>query len=159
MSRLFVATCGYKRITKYLLQYYGINECVHDIITPMCIGKPEGFRLDTKNELLDYAKREYNVQTALLVDHNAQYVHAARVAGHIAYQVDHFRGITKRDVMSIDKLVKFNSVDGVFVGMDDTLFEGHVTPQYIFNVLVGGVLGGVPDVRPAPGVGVLTRKL
>lgn len=146
MVRLFVVTSGYKRISNYILKYYGLERYVHAVLTPDNIGCPEGVLLKNKNKLLAYGKRKYRVKTALLVDHNPDYISAAKKAGHLGYQVNLTRGLLKRDTEIVLDMVRDNKVDGVFFGMDDTLFDGHAYPRYIQTMLTKDCLN-LRDMR------------
>ena len=125
MIKLFVTTFSHKAIMRHMLEEYVIYRYVHDIITPASIGKREGMPLKDKNELIKYGMDQYCVKTPLLIDHNPYHVDAAKIIGH-GYNLDFHNGITVRDVARIASIIGRNKVDGIFVGVDDTVFDGRL---------------------------------
>ena len=151
MVHIFVVTGGYRSIVYSSLKNLGLSRYVRDVVTPATILMKEGGPGPDITDMLRHVKSTQGLRKILLVDHHHN-VAAARRAGFWGHIVDHRQGIVDQDTEAVRmKLAREGGVDAVFVGVDNVLFEGHMTAQYIYNVLANGRLSMPPEVKLSPG--------
>lgn len=158
MVRFFVASFGYKKVVQHLLDFHDLSRHVEAILTPASVRMPEGVVQENKNLLLAYATLRYSVSNPVLVDYRVSCVDAARRAGYGAYHVYHPCGLTTSDVVKLQTFSRGKRVDAICLGIDNVLFQGHVIPQYIYNLLVESSVYDPPNVQLSPGVKTLFYK-